>query len=250
MGKLTNKIAVITGGAGGIGLATGKVLAEDGATVILTDRVAQEVLDKCAKEVGTGAIGIQVDVTKKDDLARLSDEIRKRFGRIDVYYANAGVIKLAPLDQVTEDIFDMHIAVNMKAVLFGVQAALPLMKPGSSIVMTCSCMAHMGAPAHGVYSATKAAVRSFARTWALDLKDRQIRVNVVSPGGTDTPMLKESGISPETHPDALAAFLPMVPSGRLARPSEIGRAVAFLASDDSAYMNGAEIAVDGGVAQI
>lgn len=249
MGKLDGKIALVTGGSSGIGLASAKRFVREGADVIITGRRERELAD-AVKAIGQNVTGIKADMSKGGDLDRLFKEIREKKQRLDVVFANAGVAKYAALGSITEEFFDSIFDINVKGVLFTVQQALPLMPDGSSIVLNASIVAAKGLPQNSVYSASKAAVRSFARTWATDLKARRIRVNVVSPGTTDTPGLSELLASSEVGQQRLKMIPTIVPLGRLGTPDEIAKAVVFLASDDSSYITGIELFVDGGLAQV
>jgi len=243
--KLEGKIALITGGSAGIGLATAKQFVDEGAYVYITGR-RQTELDAAVASIGSGITAIQGDVAKLADLDRIFAQIRKEKGRLDIVFANAGLGDMAPLGSITEEHFDTTFNVNVKGVLFTVQKALPLMPNGASIILNASIVDIKGFPAFSVYSATKAAVRSFARTWTTDLKDRGIRVNVVSPGPIDTPLLNETF----SGPDAKKALASTVVMGRLGRPDELAKPVVFLASDDASFITGAELYVDGGAAQV
>ncbi len=247
--KLDGKIALVTGGSSGIGLATAKRFAAEGATVIITGR-RKDVLEAAAKDIGHEALAIQADAGKLADLDRLYAQIRKDHGRLDILFANAGGGEFASLEQVTEDHFDRTFDTNVKGVVFTVQKALPLMPDGGAIVLNASIVSIKGMPNFGVYSATKAAVRSFARTWTNELKDRQIRVNVVSPGPIDTPAIDGLGGSEEGARQFKAGLASQVPLGRVGDPDEIAKAVVFLASDDSSYVAGVELFVDGGMVQV
>jgi NAD(P)-dependent dehydrogenase (short-subunit alcohol dehydrogenase family) len=249
MGKLEGKIALITGGNSGIGLATAKRFVDEGAYVFITGRRDAE-LAEAVKEIGRNVAGVQGDVSNLADLDRLFAQIRHEKGKLDIVFANAGVAKLAPLGKITEEFFDSIFDINVKGLLFTVQKALPLLPDGASIILNASIVASKGLAANSVYSATKAAVRSFARTWTTDLKDRRIRVNAVSPGSTDTPGLNDLLASSEVGQQRLKMISNSVPLGRLGRPDEIAKAVLFLASDDSSYVTGTELFVDGGFAQI
>ncbi len=249
MGRLGGKVAVITGGNSGIGLAAAKRFAAEGADVFITGR-RQAELDNAVEAIGTGATAVQGDVSNLDDLARLFSTVRAEKGRLDILFANAGLGALEPLGGITEEAFDLVVGVNLKGTLFTVQEALPLMGPGGSIIMTGSTTGSMGTPALSVYSATKAAIRNFARSWALDLKTAGIRVNVLSPGPTETPGFLR-GLARSGQPDAsLAGLIGRTPLGRVGRPEETAAAALFLASDDSSFMTGSEVFVDGGYAQI
>jgi NAD(P)-dependent dehydrogenase (short-subunit alcohol dehydrogenase family) len=249
MNKLQGKVALITGGNSGIGLATAKVFVSEGAYVFITGRRKAE-LDAAVKEVGENVVGVEGDVSNPADLDRLYDVVKRTTGRIDILFANAGVARYAPLGTITAEFYDSIFNINVKGLLFTVQKALPLMPDGSSIILNASIVASKGLGANSVYSATKAAVRSFARTWTTDLKDRRIRVNAVSPGSTDTPGLNDLLASAEVGQQRLKMISNSVPLGRLGRPDEIAKAVLFLASDDSSYVTGTELFVDGGFAQI
>jgi NAD(P)-dependent dehydrogenase (short-subunit alcohol dehydrogenase family) len=249
MGKLEGKIALITGGNSGIGLATAKRFVSEGAYVYITGRRESE-LASAVKEIGRNVTGVQGDVSDLGDLDRLFAQIRREKGRLDIVFANAGVAKYARLGEITEEFYDSIFNINVKGLLFTVQRALPLMPDGASIILNASIVASKGLPSNSVYSATKAAVRSFARTWTTDLKDRHIRVNAVSPGSTDTPGLNDLLASSETGQQRLKMISNSVPLGRLGAPDEIAKAVVFLASDDASYVTGAELFVDGGFAQV
>jgi NAD(P)-dependent dehydrogenase (short-subunit alcohol dehydrogenase family) len=249
MGKLERKIALVTGGNGGIGLATAKRFVNEGAYVFITGRREAE-LAAAVKEIGRNVTGVRGDVSNLGDLDRLFTRIKREKRKLDIVFANAGIATYAPLGKITEDLYDSIFSVNVKGVLFTVQKALPLLPDGASIILNASIVASKGLASNSVYSATKAAVRSFARTWTTDLKDRRIRVNAVSPGATDTPGLSNLLGSSETGEQRLKMISSSVPLGRLATPDEIAKAVVFLASDDSSYITGTELFVDGGFAQV
>jgi NAD(P)-dependent dehydrogenase (short-subunit alcohol dehydrogenase family) len=249
MGKLEGKIALITGGNSGIGRATAKQFVNEGAYVFITGRRDPE-LAAAVKEIGRNVTGIQGDVSKLDDLDRLFAQIKREKGKLDVVFANAGVARFAPLGTITPEFYDSIFNTNVKGLLFTVQKALPLLPEGASIILNASVVGSKGLPANSVYSATKAAIRSFARTWTTDLKDRRIRVNAVSPGSTDTPGLSDLLASSETGQQRLKTISNSVPLGRLGTPDEIAKAVVFLASEDSSYVTGTELFVDGGFAQV
>ena len=249
MGKLEGKIALVTGGNSGIGLATAKRFVSEGASVFITGRRDAE-LAAAVKAIGANVTGVQGDVSNLGDLDRLFARIGSDKGRLDILFANAGVATYAPLGTITEEHYDSIFDVNVKGLLFTVQKALPLMPDGASIILNASIVASKGLPANSVYSATKAAVRSFARTWTTDLKDRRIRVNAVSPGPIDTPGLKGLVASSGAGEQRLKAMSGSIPLGRLGTPDEIAKAVVFLASDDSSYVTGTELFVDGGMAQV
>lgn len=249
MSKLSGKVAVITGGNSGIGLATAKLFAAEGAQVVITGR-RQAELDAAVKEIGGKAIGVQGDVSKLADLDKLFAEVKSKFGKIDVLFANAGVIELAPIGAITEESFDKQFNINVKGLLFTVQKALPLLKDGGSVVLNSSVVNTKGFAAFAVYSATKAAVRSFARTMASDLKERKIRVNSVSPGPIETPIYDKMGMSKQEMQEFGANIAAQVPLARFGQPDEIAKAALFLASDDSSYVNGVDLYVDGGMTQV
>ena len=249
MDKLEGKIALITGGNSGIGLATAKRFVNEGAYVFITGRREPE-LAAAIKEIGRNVTGVQGDVSNLADLDRLFAQIKREKGKLDIVFANAGVARFAALGTITEDLYDSIFDINVKGLLFTVQKALPLLPDGASIILNASIVASKGLPANSVYSATKAAIRSFARTWTTDLKDRRIRVNAVSPGSIDTPGLSNLLASSETGQQRMKMISNAVPLGRLGKPDEIARAVVFLASDDSSYVTGTELFVDGGFAQV
>src|SRR5438067_7104024 len=249
MGKLEGKTALVTGGSSGIGLATAKEFAGEGAYVFITGRREPE-LAAAVKEIGSNVIAVRGDVSNLVDLDRLFAQIQREKGRLDVLFANAGVARYAPLGKITEELYDSIFDINVKGLLFTVQKALPLMPDGASIVLNASIVGSKGFPANSVYSATKAAVRSFARTWTTDLKDRRIRVNAVSPGPILTPGLHDLVGSTGAGEQRLKMLSSTVPLGRLGAPTEIAKAVVFLASDDSSYITGTELFVDGGMAQV
>jgi len=249
MGKLEGKIALVTGGNSGIGLATAKQFANEGAYVFITGRREPE-LAAAVKEIGRNVTGVQGDVSNLDDLDRLFAQIKREKGKLDIVFANAGVAKYAPFGTITEEHYDSIFGINVKGLLFTVQKALPLLPDGASIILNASIVAIKGLSSNSVYSATKAAVRSFARTWTTDLKDRRIRVNAVSPGPIDTPGLNDLVASTGAGEERLKMISNNVPLGRLGTPNEIAKAVVFLASDDSSYVTGTELFVDGGFAQV
>ena len=248
--KLAGKVAAITGGSSGIGLATAKRFVSEGAYVFITGRRKTE-LEAAVREIGSNATGVQSDVAKLDDLDKLYAAVRAEKGKLDVVFANAGTGEFAPLGQITENHFDKQFAVNVKGLLFTVQKALPLMRPGGAIVLNASIVSITGSPAFSVYSATKAAVRSFARTWSVDLKEQQIRVNAISPGVIPTPGYTTSlGMTQQQVDQFVQSQIGNIPLGRPGTTDEIAKAVLFLACDDSSYVNGIELFVDGGLAQI
>jgi len=247
MSNFQGKVAVVTGGTTGIGLATAQRLAAAGAHVFITGR-RQAELDAAVKRIEKNVTGVQGDVSKLADLDRLYEVVKREKGHLDILFVNAGLAQKAVLGAITEEQFDREFGVNVKGALFTVQKALPLLRDGSSIILNASIVASKGFPDLSVYSATKAALRSFARTWTTDLKGRNIRVNVVSPGPIDTPGLQ--GLNAATSDQLTAAFAGSVPLGRTGRPDEIAKAVLFLAGDDSSFVAGTELFVDGGIAQI
>jgi len=249
MGRLDGKTALITGGNGGIGLATARRFVDEGAYVFVTGRRDAE-LTAAVTEIGSNVTGVQGDVSNLRDLDRLFAQIKRDKGTLDIVFANAGVAKYAPLGKITEELYDTIFDINVKGVLFTVQKALPLVPDGGSIILNSSIVGSKGLSSNSVYSATKAAVRSFARTWTTDLKDRRIRVNAVSPGSIDTPGLSDLLASSATGQQRAKMIANSVPLGRFGTPDEIAKAVVFLASDDSSYITGAELFVDGGFAQV
>ncbi len=249
MGKLEGKIALVTGANSGIGRATARQFVNEGAYVFITGRREAE-LAAAVKEIGRNVIGVQGDVSNLGDLDRLFAQIKQEKGKLDIVFANAGVAKFAPFGEITEEFYNSIFDINVKGLLFTVQKALPLLPDGASIILNASIVGSKGLPMNSVYSATKAAVRSFARTWTTDLKDRRIRVNAVSPGATDTPGLSDLLASAEVGEQRLQMISNTVPLGRLGTPDEIAKAVVFLASDDSSYITGTELFVDGGFAQV
>ena len=249
VGKLEGKIALITGGNSGIGLATAKEFVNQGAYVFITGRREQE-LAAAVKAMGKNVSAVQGNVSNLGDLDRLFAQIKREKGKLDVVFANAGVATYAPFGKITEEHYDSIFNINVKGLLFTVQKALPLLPDGASIILNASIVASKGLSSNSVYSATKAAVRSFARTWTTDLKDRRIRVNAISPGPIDTPGLSKLMASSEASQQRMAAISTIVPLGRLGTPDEIAKAVVFLASDDSSYITGTELFVDGGFAQV
>ncbi len=249
MGRLTGKTALITGGSTGIGLASAKRFAAEGARVFIAGR-RQSELDKAVAAIGHGATAIRCDVSNLADLDHLYARIKTEAGQLDVVFANAGLGTVAPLGGISEADFDHMFGVNAKGTLFTVQKALPLMRSGGSIILTGSTTGTMGTPAFSVYSATKAAIRNFARSWALDLKGTGIRVNVLSPGGTDTPGLHGLFEPTGQLDEMFAGLAAQTPLGRIGRPEETAAAALFLASEDSSFMTGSEVFVDGGAAQV
>jgi NAD(P)-dependent dehydrogenase (short-subunit alcohol dehydrogenase family) len=249
MGRLEGKVALITGGNGGIGLATAKRFVDEGAYVFITGRRDTE-LAEAVKEIGKNVTGVQGDVSNLADLDRLFAQIKREKGTLDIVFANAGIAKYAPLGKVTEELYDSIFNINVKGLLFTVQKALPLLPDGAAIILNASIVGSKGLAMNSVYSATKAAIRSFARTWTTDLKERHIRVNAVSPGSIDTPGLSDLLASSDVGEQRKKMIANLTPLGRFGTPDEIAKAVVFLASDDSSYVTGIELFVDGGFAQV
>jgi NAD(P)-dependent dehydrogenase (short-subunit alcohol dehydrogenase family) len=249
MGKLDGKIALITGGNSGIGLATAKLFVQEGAYVFITGR-KQSKLDEAVKQIGSNVTAVQGDVAKLGDLDRLFERIKKDKGKLDIVFGNAGIAKYAPLGTIDEEHFDNIFGTNVRGLLFTVQKALPLLPDGASIILNASIVGSKGFPANSVYAATKAAVRSFARTWTTDLKARRIRVNAISPGPIDTEGLRELVGSSQVGQERLRSISSTVPLGRMGRADEIAKAAVFLASEDSSFVTGIELFVDGGFAQV
>ena len=249
MGRLTGKIAVITGGNSGIGLATAKRFVSEGAYVFISGR-RQDELDKAVATLGSGVTGIQGDISNLNDLDRLFAIVQAQKGHVDVLFANAGIGTRSPLGAISEEQFDKVFDVNVKGTLFTVQKALPLLRSGGSIILNGSTTASMGTLAFSVYSATKAAIRNFARSWALDLKGTGIRVNVLSPGATTTPGLLNGLAKTGMQEALLAGLASQAPLERVGNPDETAAVALFLASDDSSFMTGSEVFVDGGLAQV
>ena len=247
--KLTGKTAIVTGGNSGIGLETAKLFVSEGARVIITGR-RQDVVNAAVAEIGQGAFGFRGDVGDMADLDRLVAETSSRFGKLDIYFANAAINPMAPFGQVSEEMFDQQFAINVKGVFFGVQKALPIMSDGASVIITGSIASTRVLDAHNVYAGTKAAVRSFARNWAVDLKGRGIRVNVLSPGPVKTPILEKLGLNAKQFAGLDRAIADKIPLGRWGQPEELAKAALFLASEDSSFVTGIELCVDGGMGQI
>jgi NAD(P)-dependent dehydrogenase (short-subunit alcohol dehydrogenase family) len=249
MKNLEGKIAVVTGGSSGIGLATAKRFVDEGAHVVITGRREKE-LEEAAKLIKKNVTPVVGDVSRLEDLDRLYAVVKEKHGHIDILFANAGAGTIAPLAVATEAHFDQTFDVNVKGMFFTVQKALPLFKDGGSIILNSSVSNVLGLPGFTAYAASKAAVRNFARGWALELKDRKIRVNCVSPGAIDTPALATTtGLTAEQAEQAVAQFTTQIPMGRRGMPEEIAAAVAFLASHESSYITGIDLPVDGGMAQ-
>jgi NAD(P)-dependent dehydrogenase (short-subunit alcohol dehydrogenase family) len=248
--KLAGKVAVITGGSSGIGLATAKRFVDEGAYVFITGRRHSE-LETAVRQIGQNVTGVQSDVSKMANLDKLYTAVKEQKGKVDIVFANAGTGEFASLGQISEEHFDKQFDVNVRGMLFTVQKALPLLQPGGSVVLNASIVSSTGSPAFSVYSATKAAVRSFARTWSVDLKERKIRVNAISPGIIPTPGYNTSlGLTQEQVDQYVESSIGNIPLGRPGTADEIAKAVVFLASDDSSYVTGIELFVDGGLTQI
>jgi NAD(P)-dependent dehydrogenase (short-subunit alcohol dehydrogenase family) len=248
-GKLQGKTAVVTGASSGIGLATAKRFADEGAMVFITGR-RQAELDKAVQAIGKNVTAVPGDTSNLADLDKLYSVVNEKSGKIDVLFANAGGGEFAPLGAITEEHFDKTFNNNVKGLLFAVQKALPLFTDGGSIILNASIVSIKGMPAFSVYSATKAAVRSFARSWTVDLKERRIRVNALSPGPIDTPGVTALAANEEQAKQLRATLAAGVPWNRMGQPDEIAKAALFLASDDSSFVTGIELFVDGGMAQI
>ncbi|MGZ2430413.1 SDR family NAD(P)-dependent oxidoreductase [Rhizobium redzepovicii] len=249
MKKLEGKVAVITGGSSGIGLATAKRFVEEGAQVVIIGR-REKALQEAAALIGKNVTTVVGDVSRLEDLDRLYATVKEKHGHIDILFANAGAGTVAPLAAATEAHFD-QTDVNVKGLFFTVQKALPLFKDGGSIILNSSVSNVMGLPAFSAYAASKAAVRSFSRSWTQELKDRNIRVNTMSPGAIETPALATTtGLTAEQAEEAVAQFAAQIPMGRRGKPEEIAAALTFLASDESSYITGIDLAVDGGWAQV
>ncbi|MEH2160504.1 MAG: SDR family oxidoreductase [Nostoc sp.] len=249
MKKLEGKIALVTGGNSGIGLATAKQFVAEGAYVYITGR-RQAELDAAVEAIGKNVTAVQSDVSNLADLDRLFATIKQEQGHLDIIFANAGGGQIAPLGAITEEHFDKTFNINVKGLLFTVQKALPLLPEGASIILNASTTSIKGTPAFSVYSATKAAVRSFARNWILDLRERKIRVNAISPGVVPTPGYDHLGLNDQQLQEFVDSQVSAIPLGRVGKPDEIAKAVVFLASADSSFVNGIELFVDGGMAQI
>lgn len=249
MGTLDGKVAVITGGSSGIGLAAAQRFVTEGAYVFITGR-RQSELDRATELVGRNVTAVRGDAANLDDLDRLFGLIKQEKNRLDVVFANAGFVELQTIDQITPEHFDKTFNLNVRGLLFTVQKALPLMSRGGSIILTASIVAVKGLRAHGAYGASKAAVRSLARTWTTELKERGIRVNSLSPGATDTPIIDGQFTSKEQADVAKENFAAATPIGRLGRPEELASAALFLASDQSSFITGIDLQVDGGLVQV
>jgi NAD(P)-dependent dehydrogenase (short-subunit alcohol dehydrogenase family) len=248
-GRLEGKVAVITGGSTGIGLAVAQEFVAQGAYVFITGRRAAE-LDKAKALIGRNVTAVQGDVAKLDDLDKLYDVVEREKGKFDILVANAGLGELVPTAEASTEHFDKVFNVNVRGVFFTVQKALKLLRDGGSIVITSSIAQYVGIPGFAAYSATKAAVRSFARTWAAEFKDRGIRVNTLSPGPIDTPIFASIVKTPQEAEAVKHGFASQVPLGRIGRPDEIAKAALFLASDESSFSTGIDLVADGGLSQI
>jgi NAD(P)-dependent dehydrogenase (short-subunit alcohol dehydrogenase family) len=249
MGKLSGKVAVVTGGNSGIGLATAKLFRAEGARVAIAGR-DQKTLDAAAKEIGGDTLAVRADVSNLEDLDKLYQAVKEKFGKIDVLFANAGIAKFAPLDQTSEQLFDQQFDVNVKGLYFSIQKALPLLNDGASIILNSSVAGVRGTPMASAYAATKAAVRSFARTMTGELIGRGIRVNVVSPGPIETPIFDRTGLPKEAIDEWAKGILSTIPMKRFGQPDEVAKAVLFLGSTESSYIAGQEIFVDGGIVNV
>jgi len=249
MSKLQNKVAVVTGGNSGIGLATAKLFHKEGAKVVITGR-RKDVVETAAKEIGGGAVGITTDTSKLMDIDNLYKDIDKLYGKIDVLFLNAGIATFEPLEYVSEESFDRQFDINIKGLYFNIQKALPLIKSSGSIILTTSMADQTGMPNSSVYAATKAAVRSLARTLSAELLDRGIRVNCIAPGPIETPIFGKVGMPAEDLDQAKEQFTAMIPMKRFGTPEEIAKGALYLASDDSSYVAGIDLSIDGGGASL
>jgi NAD(P)-dependent dehydrogenase (short-subunit alcohol dehydrogenase family) len=246
MQRLEDKVAVITGGNSGIGRATAKLFAEEGARVIITGR-RQDVVDQAVRDIGHHALGVVGDVADLEHHHRVADMIQNRFGGVDIYMANAGVISLTASGDVTPEDYDRHFAINTRGVFFGVQTIAPLIRNDGSIIVTSSLAATKVLPDHAVYAGSKAAVAAFAKNWAIEFKARRIRVNILSPGPVETEILGKLGVLEAERPAFEDHMASLIPAGRMGRPEELARAALFLASDESSFVNGIELHADGGM---
>jgi NAD(P)-dependent dehydrogenase (short-subunit alcohol dehydrogenase family) len=249
MGKLEGKVAVITGGNSGIGLATAKEFREHGARVVITGR-DQQTLDEAKREIGGDVLAVRSDTSSLTEIDKLFAVVKEKFGKIDVLFVNAGIGKFAPVEAVTEEFFDSIMDINFKGAYFAIQKALPLLNDNAAIVLNASIVAHIGMPNSSVYAASKAALITLARTLSSELVGRRIRVNVVSPGPIATPIMGRTGLPPETVEETVNSLQAQVPMKRLGRPEEIAKTVLFLASEDSSFLLGTEIVADGGMSQL
>lgn len=249
MRKLNGKVAVITGGSSGIGLATAQRFVDEGAHVFIVGR-RQTELDKAKALIGKSVTTVQGDVSNLADLDRLFKTVKAEKGGLDIVVTSAGILEVGSIDSMTLEQFDNSFNINARGTFFTVQKALPIMRKGGSIVLVASGVSQMGIPGYGAYSATKAAVRSFARTWTMELKDRGIRVNTLSPGPIETPMLNEQWSSKKEADSGKAMFISLTPLGRIGRPEEMASAALFLASDESGFCAGIDLVADGGITQV
>jgi len=249
MARLTGKVAVVTGGNSGIGLATAKRFREEGAKVVISGR-DQRTLDEAVKTIGGEVVAVRADVAKLSDLDKLYKTVSEKFGRIDVLFANAGIAKFAPLAESTEALYDETFNINVKGVYFTIQKALPLLNDGASIIINSSVASESGVADTSIYSATKAAIRSFARTLTAELVGRGIRINVVSPGPIRTPIFGRNGLSQDQIDDVARMLVSKVPMNRFGKPEEVADTVLFLASQEASYITGVDINVDGGMGQV
>jgi NAD(P)-dependent dehydrogenase (short-subunit alcohol dehydrogenase family) len=249
MGKLKGKVAVITGGNSGIGLATAKEFVAQGASVVISGR-DQKTLEDAAAELKHDVLAVRADVAQLEDIDKLFARVRAKFGRVDVLFVNAGIGKFAPLEAVTEELYDSIIDINLKGAFFTIQKALPLLADGASIVLNTSINAHIGMPNSSVYAASKAALLSLARTLSAELVGRNIRVNAISPGPVTTPIFGRLGLPAEVLEQTRQSIVSQVPMKRFGRPEEIAKTALFLASSDSSFLLGSEIIADGGMSQL
>ena len=249
MARLDGKIALITGGNSGIGFTTAETFIREGAKVVILGR-RKDAVEEASEKLGPSATGIVGDVSNLSDLDSLYSEIKEKFGKLDIVFANAGVARLGHVSEVDEDFYDLHMDINVKGLFFTVQKALPLLNDGASIILNASAAHCMGFPNFSVYSATKAAVRSFSRSLATDLKDRQIRVNTISPGPIETPIFGKFGLSEQEAKQMGESFTQSVPLGRLGSSQDIANGALFLASDESSFVTGIDLPIDGGTAQV
>lgn len=243
MDRMSNKVALVVGGAKGIGLAIAERLSAEGATVFITSRRGEDA-EKAAEGIGNGAVGLAADAGSPEDMVVAVEKVRQAYGRIDALVLNAGISEPSPIAEITPEHFDRHFDLNVRGMVFGLQAALPAMTEGGSVVLVGSIAGSAGYAGYGTYAATKAAVRSYARTWTAELAPKGIRVNVVAPGPTDTDMM--AAVTEETR----AVIVSPIPMGRMARASEVAAAALFLLSDDASYIAGVELCVDGGLGQV
>jgi len=249
MKRLEGKVAVVTGGNSGIGLATAKRLQDEGAKVAISGR-NKKTLDEAVKTIGNGVVALQADMSKMADVEKMYAEVSRKLGKIDVLFVNAGVAKFAPIAETSEGMYDEMFDINIKGAYFTIQKALPLLNDGASIILNTSVVDKKGNPGTSAYSATKAALRSLARTTAAELAGRGIRVNAVAPGPIETPIFGKTGLPKEALDDFVKEAIPKIPLRRMGQPEEVAGAVAFLASQDASYITGVEINVDGGMGQI